>query len=88
MSAFIKLVIAVLGIIFGAMLFFWIFGLITSLLWYGVWIGLLAAIGYGGYKLFRKAENKYVGSGQASGFIEDRDYSLSWEEYDRKYLKK
>ena len=86
---FIKFVIAVLGLVFGVMLFFWLFGLITSLLWYGIWIGLLAAVGYGGYKLFKKAENKYVGDGAASGgYIDDRDFNLSWEEYDRKYLKK
>ena len=85
---FIKLIVAVLGLIFGVMLFFWLFGVITSLLWYGFWIGLLAAAGYGGYKLFKKAENKYVGSGAAGGYIEDRDFNMSWEEYDRKYLKK
>ena len=85
---FIKLILAILGLIFGVMLFFWLFGLITSLLWYGFWIGLLAAVGYGGYKLFRKAENKYVGSGPATSYLDERDYSLSWEEYDRKYLKK
>ena len=85
---FIKLLVAVLGLIFGVMLFFWLFGLITSLLWYGFWIGLLAAVGYGGYKLFKKAENKYVGGGSTAGYIDDRDFNLDWEEYDRKYLKK
>ena len=84
----IKFLVAVLGLIFGVMLFFWLFGLITSLLWYGLWIGILAAVGYGGYKLFKKAETKYVGEGSAGGYIEDRDFNLSWEEYDRKYLKK
>ena len=86
---FIKLVLAVLGLIFGVMLFFWLFGLITSLIWYAFWIGMLAAVGYGGYRLFKKAENKYVGGGSPTGYIdEQRDYTLSWEEYDRKYLKK
>lgn len=85
---FIKIILAMLGIIFGVMLFFWLFGIVTSLLWYGMWIGLLAAAGYGGYKLFKRAENKYVGAGTNAGYIDDRDYSLSWEEYDRKYLKK
>jgi hypothetical protein len=88
MKNFIKFILAVLGLIFGVMLFFWLFGLITSLLWYGIWIGLLAAVGYGGYKLFKKVENKYVGSGSTAGYIDDRDFNLSWEEYDRKYLKK
>ena len=84
---FIKLILAILGLIFGVMLFFWLFGLITSLLWYGFWIGLLAAVGYGGYKLFKKAENKYVGS-VSTNYLDERDYTLSWEEYDKKYLKK
>jgi hypothetical protein len=84
---FIKFILAILGLIFGVMLFFWLFGLITSLLWYGIWIGLLVAVGYGGYKLFKKAENKHVGPGSTS-YLDERDYSLSWEEYDRKYLKK
>ena len=84
----IKLIVALLGLVFGVMLFFWLFGLISTLLWYGVVFGLLAAVGYGGYKLFTRAEKKYVTGGTAGGYIDDRDFSLSWEEYDRKYLKK
>jgi hypothetical protein len=45
---FIKLILAILGLIFGVMVLFWVFGVITSLLWYGIWIGLLVAAGYGG----------------------------------------
>lgn len=85
---FIKLILAILGIVFGVMVFFWLFGLVTSLLWYGFWIGLIAAAGYGGYRLFKRAENKYVTGGSAYGEIGDRDFSLSWEEYDKKYLNK
>ena len=93
----IKFVMAILGLIFGVMLFFWLFGLVTSLLWYGLVITLgglflldpiLGAIGYGGYRLFKRAEQKYVGGGSPARLMDDRDYSLSWEEYDRKYLKK
>ena len=83
----IKFILAMLGLIFGVMMFFWLFGLVTTLLWYGVMFGLIAAVGYGGYKLFVRTEQKYVGGG-AGGYLDDRDYSLSWEEYDRKYLKK
>jgi len=64
---FIKLILALLGIIFGVMLFFWLFGLITSLLWYGFWIGMLAAVGYGGYKLFTKIERKALEAEKHSG---------------------
>jgi drug/metabolite transporter (DMT)-like permease len=86
--SFIKFILAVLGLIFGVYLFFWILGIVSALLWYGIVIGLLAAVGYGGYKLFTKAEKKALGEGDLMGEIADRDYSMSWEEYDRKYLKK
>jgi len=85
---FIKLILAILGLIFGVMVFFWVFGFITSLIWYAFWLGLLGAVAYGGYRLFKKAETKLVGEGSATGYIDERDFSLSWEEYDRKYLKK
>jgi len=38
--------------------------------------------------LFRKAEDKYIGGGSSSGAIGARDYDLSWDEYERKYLQK
>ena len=85
---FIKVLLIVLGVVFGFFVISWLIGLVGSLLWYGFWLGLIGAVGYGGYKLFTKAENKFVGSGSAAGYIDERDYSLSWEEYDRKYLKK
>lgn len=84
---FIKFVLAVLGLIFGVMLFFWLFGLVTSLLWYGLVFGVIAAIGYSGYKLFRKAEDKFVGPGSPD-YLEARDYHTSWDEYKQKYLSK
>lgn len=85
---FIKLVLAILGLIFGVMLFFWLFGLVTSLLWYGLVFGIIAAIGYSGYKLFRKAEDKYVGAGSATDYLDTRDFDTSWDEYKQKYLTK
>jgi len=85
---FIKIILAILGLIFGVMLFFWLFGLVTSLLWYGFWIGLFAAAGYGVYRLFRRAENKYLEGGSTAGYIDIPDTNMSWEEYDRKYLHK
>jgi hypothetical protein len=69
------------------MLVSWLIGIVGSLLWYGFWIGLLAAVGYGGYKLFLKAERKYVGPGAAGGYIDD-GVDFSWEERKRKYLNK
>lgn len=85
---FIKIILAILGLILGAMVFFWVLGIVSSLLWYAVWIGLIAAVGYGGYKLFLRAEAKALGGGPANELNGVRDYDLSWEEYERKYLSK
>lgn len=84
----IKIILAILGVIFGAMIAFWLLGIVWSLLWYAFWIGVIGAIGYGGYKLFKKTENKYVGAGSAIDELNERDFNMSWEEYDRKYLNK
>lgn len=83
----IKVILALLGLMVGIMLLFGVIGFISTILWYGVVIGLLAAAGYGGWKLFRKAEDKYVGAGSTS-YLDSRDYNMSWEEYERKYLNK
>ena len=84
----IKIILAVLGVVFGVIVFFWLLGIISSLLWYGFWIGLLAAVGYGGYRMFKKAESRSLGGGSASELNGVRDYDMSWEEYERKYLSK
>jgi len=84
----IKIILALIGLYLGVILMFWVLGLVSSLLWYGFFIGMLAAVGYGGYKLFKKAENKYVGPGINVGQIDARDYDMSWEDYERKYLNK
>ncbi|MEJ7846563.1 MAG: hypothetical protein WKF92_00565 [Pyrinomonadaceae bacterium] len=84
----IKIILAVLGLMLGVMVFFWVLGIVSSLLWYGFWIGLIAAVGYGGYKLFLKAEAKALGGGSASELNGVRDYDMSWDEYEKKYLSK
>jgi high-affinity Fe2+/Pb2+ permease len=85
---FIKVILAILGIFLGIYLFFWVLGVVSTLLWYGFWIGLVAAIGYGGYRLFRSAEDKLVSAGSARGELDERDFNLSWDEYEKKYLHK
>ncbi len=84
----IKIILAILGIILGVMVFFWLIGVVYSLIWYLFWIGVIGAIGYGGYKLFKRAENKYVGGGTVGEIGDTRDFDMSWEEYDKKYLHK
>ncbi len=84
----LKILLALVGIVLGIYLFFWILGILSSLLWYGVMIAIVGAIGYGGYKLFRKAEDKYVGAGSAAGELDGRDFNMTWDEYEKKYLHK
>jgi hypothetical protein len=84
----IKFILIFLGLIFGAVVVFWLLGVVWSLLWYVFWLALIGVAGYGAYKLFKKAEQKLVGDGAATGYIDAPDTNMSWEEYDRKYLKK
>jgi hypothetical protein len=84
----IKLILAVIGLIFVGMLLLWAVGFLSTLIWYLFWIGLLGALGYGGYKLFRKVEDKAIGAGSRSSIDIGSDIPMSWDEYDRKYLHK
>jgi hypothetical protein len=84
----IKLILAVIGLIFVGMVLLWAIGFVGTLLWYLFWIGLLGAIGYGGYRLFRKIEDKALGGGSQRGIDGGMDIPMSWDEYDRKYLHK
>ena len=83
----IKFILAVIGIFFAGMVVLWLLGWVSTLLWYIFWIGLLGGIAYGGYKLFKKAEAKALGSDPHAG-IGTSDIQMSWDEYDRKYLHK
>ena len=84
----IKIILAALGVIFGALVVLWVLGFVWSILWYLLFFGILGALGYGAYKMFRKAEDKFIGGGTAVGSIDARDSDLSWDEYERKYLRK
>lgn len=84
----IKFILGAIGLVFVGMLLLWVLGWVGSILWYAFWLGLLGAAAYGGYKLFLKAEAKALGSDQHTGIGTGVDINMSWDEYDRKYLKK
>lgn len=84
----IKFILGAIGLIFVGMLLLWVLGFLSSILWYVFWIGLLGAIGYGGYRLFRKIEDKALGSDPRPGIGSGTDINMSWDEYERKYLRK
>ncbi len=84
----IKFILGAIGLIFVGMLLLWVLGFLSSILWYVFWIGLIAAVGYGGYRLFRKIENKALGAEPRAGLGSPADINMSWDEYDKKYLHK
>ena len=84
----LKVILALLGLFFGVLVIFWVLGVVYSLIWYLFWIGILGALGYGGYKLFTKVEQKALKSDPHSGLGTGYDVNMSWDEYERKYLRK
>jgi hypothetical protein len=84
----IKLILAAIGLVFVGMLLLWVLGWVGSLLSWVFWLGLLGAIGYGGYRLFLAVEKKALGSDPHHGLGSNADINLSWDEYDKKYLHK
>ncbi len=84
----IKFILGAIGLIFVGMLLLWVLGFLSSIIWYLFWIGFLGAIGYGGYRLFRKIEDKALGTGMSGGIGTGTDINMSWDEYERKYLRK
>ena len=84
----IKLILAAIGLVFVGMVLLWVLGFISSIIWYLFWIGLIGAVAYGGYRAFQKLENKVLGADPHAGIGTGVDINMSWDEYERKYLKK
>ena len=84
----IKFILAVLGLILGAFIILWVLGFVWSILWYLVVFGIIGAIGYGGWKMFRKLEDKALGTSARNDLGSGIDINMSWDEYERKYLSK
>ena len=83
----IKFILGVIGLIFLGMVLLWALGWIGSILSFIFWAGLIGLIGYGGYKLFLKAEAKALGAERRAG-LDPADIQMSRDEYDKKYLRK
>lgn len=84
----IKFILAAIGLIFVGMIALWVVGFLSSIIWYLFWLGLIGVVAYGGYKLFRKIEDKALGTGSNAGIGSGTDINMSWDEYERKYLQK
>ena len=84
----IKLILGALGLVFGVLVVLWVLGFVWSIIWYLLFFGIIGALGYGGYKLFKKAEAKALGHESYTGIGGGSDINMSWDEYDKKYLHK
>jgi hypothetical protein len=87
---FIKFVLIALALLLLVWFGFWAIGIVSALLWYAVVIGVIGAVGYGGYRLlFRKDESpKQLEEKLPIGIAEIQDSDRALEEYKRKYLPK
>ncbi len=84
----IKLILAAIGFIFVGMALLWVLGFLSSIIWYLFWIAAIGGLAYGGYRLFRKIEDKALGADPQAGIGSGTDINMSWDEYERKYLRK
>lgn len=90
MMNWIKVILAVLGLLLAVWAIFAVIGIVSAILWFVFWIALVGAIGYGGYKLF-------LDKGKETRKLEDRtpieiadmdQVDRQLEEIKRKYLPK
>lgn len=85
---FIKWLLIIIGIFLLVWLGLWAIGIVSALLWYAFWIGVIGVIGYGGYKLLAKGEPRQLEEKTPIGIAEVGDADRALEEYRRKYLPK
>ena len=83
----IKLILAAIGLIFVGMALLWVLGFLSSIIWYIFWIGAIGALAFGGYKVFRKIEDKALGADPQTGIGSGTEINMSWDDYERKSLE-
>ena len=57
----IRFILAAIGLIFVGMLFLWVLGFLSTILWYLFWIGVLGALGYGGIGFSARSRTRRSG---------------------------
>ena len=84
----IKIILAALGVIAIVIIAIWLIGIVSAILWFALWAGLIAAIGYGGYKLlFGRTKSKaQLEEKTPIAIAELKVTDRTLEEYKRKYL--
>jgi len=84
----IKIILAVIGVIAVVIIAIWLIGIISALFWIALWVGLLAAVGYGAYKLLfpGKKTTPELEEKTPVAIADLRETDRALEEYKRKYL--
>lgn len=87
---FIKLILILLALGLGVILIFWLIGVVYSVLWYLLWLGLIALGGYAGYKFFLEKEKDVpqLEEKKPVAISELQDFDRALEEYKEKTFKK
>lgn len=84
----IKFILIVIGLLAIGIVGYFLVGLVLGLLWYAIVLGLLGAVGYGGYKLFKKLDQPQLEGKQDVAIREMDNAERTLEEYKQKYLPK
>ncbi len=86
----LKFILILLAVGLGIWILFWLLGIVSALLWYLFWIGLIAFGGYVGYKLFlgKDDETPQLGEKKPTAISEMQDFDRALEDYKSKTLRK
>jgi hypothetical protein len=84
----IKFILIAIGLLTLGLLGYLLIGLVWSLIWYAFVLGIIGAVGYGGYKLFKKSDVPQLEGKQTVSIREMDNADRTLEEYKRKYLPK
>ena len=85
-----KLILFAFVVVLAVMAGFWIIGVISGLIWYLFWIGVLVLGGYVGYKVLSKGKNNELEGRDSISQIELENAKIikSLEEFKREASKK
>jgi 4-hydroxybenzoate polyprenyltransferase len=87
--SFIKILLIALGLILFGMLAFSVVGFVYGALWYLFWIGMLAALGYVGYKMLKKDKSTSLLESKNTFSIGGmNEVNRAFEDFKRKHLTK
>ena len=84
----IKFILIALGLFTLIFFAYFLIGIVSTLLWYAFVVGAIGAIGYGGYKLFKKTEAPQIEGKRPVAISEMDNADRILEEYKSKYLPK